>query len=251
MKNLLLFICCILILPSCISSKKTTIPNIDKTTSKNFFNLNLSIDSAKTIVLNQDEIINFKLEEVSSEIDSNSTIASSGTIRVFDMKNIKRYYSYPQIFVKDSFLYSLPDTIHELSMKITINEEFLKKTFSRFENIQYKEFNIKQGESFQFNNYTIALKSLNKTPKYRAKEGDIAVGAELNITQKDNPIFMAKAELIFFIREMYPYSLSENFDKMELSIKFTKIDPVNEIFTFEVASYKKVNNYPIEIRKIK
>ena len=248
MRNFTLFIFCLFIVSSCAIFNKSSTANLKNDEPIRFYNLDLPMDSLINLDVQPNKKFEFSLKKIETDIDSNLVIFIGATIEGIDFQDSSTFNANPSIFIEDSIVYSFPDTIENSSIQVAMKMEFIEKLFSRMDSLDFKEFKLKKGESFQFNGYSITLKDLNKDPKYKSKKGDISVSAKLDISSLSNPYLITSAEPIYYIRDMVQYSVAENIDDIELAIKFTKINPEKEVFTFKVARYKNVDSYPIEVQ---
>ena len=113
----------------------------------------------------------------------------------------------------------------------------------------YEQFNIKEGESFQYKDYTIGLAGFNRNPnhpQYQQDSSDIAVGAILSV-QKEGKSPRA-VEPLYYIRDSRPMNLKDQIGDWNFHVRFTGINPATEQMTFEVAQGElKQPLIPIEI----
>ena len=95
---------------------------------------------------------------------------------------------------------------------------------------------LKQGESVTINDLAIQLNGFNRQPShknYTSEEGDIALGAKINITGADGESF--DQQPIFIIRQNQQFSIKEYTPELGLHIRFSKVDPATETMTFTIA----------------
>ena len=100
----------------------------------------------------------------------------------------------------------------------------------------YEQFSIKEGEGFQYKDYTVRLAGFNRTPdhpQYQKEEGDIAVGAILSVVKANKSPKVV--EPLYYIRDSRPMNLKDQIGDWNFHVRFTGIDPATEQMSFEVA----------------
>lgn len=158
-----------------------------------------------------------------------------------DTKLNKKYKLHPAIGLEEALMYQYPEPIAEAGVRIKIGEKMLEKYFTPDDQMDYKEFTIKNGDSFNYNGYTFHLDGFEKAPKhpnYQSEEGDLALGAKLVI---DDGSIYETVMPIYVIRDKQPMSIKSYSPKTGLHIRFSNIDPEKELFTFKVAQNKGDN----------
>ena len=115
-------------------------------------------------------------------------------------------------------------------------------------NLEYRNFDLKEGDAINFNGYEIKLEQVARDPKhpnYQAKKDDIAVGAILKVTKNGE----SKSELaqpIYLIRKMNPMMIKDKLTTHGLNFQFTKIDPSTGKMSIGIAQSEANITYPIE-----
>jgi len=166
------------------------------------------------------------------------------------LKGDSTYTVTPALGVSANLVYNYPTKIDELKLKVKLKDVLFENIFTQEPNLNYKEFKIKQGESFNYENYSFNLRNLKKEvthPNYTKEEGDIAISANVvatNTTTKE----IKELEPVYVIRGNSPLSVKEYMPKDGIHVRLTNIDPTTSTFTLAIA--KDIRNnmiLPIEI----
>ena len=159
------------------------------------------------------------------------------------------FYVKPVLVLRGQLLYNFPEQINPLSVRVKLPEEIFSVVFTPDSELVYEAFNIKEGEGFQYKDYTIQLAGFNRAPdhpQYEKEEGDIAVGAVLSV-QKENKTPRA-IEPLYYIRDSRPMNLKDQIGDWNFHVRFTGINPATEEMSFEVAQGTLAQpQIPIEI----
>jgi len=178
----------------------------------------------------------FTFEPQNEEYKKNPHDAGIGVnIQVYDKKNDTTYYCEPAVGLEGALMYNYPATIENVGVRIKLEESVVDDFFTPEDQLNYDEFIIKSGESFDFKEYKIDLQGFDKDPKhsnYKKEDKDIAVAAKLKITGNG---ITEDASPIYIIRNSQPMSIKEYSGSTGLHIRFSNIDPATEKFTFKVA----------------
>jgi cytochrome c-type biogenesis protein CcmF len=140
-------------------------------------------------------------------------------------------------------------TIGLLEMKIRLTEATMQEVFNAEEQLKYTTFDVKEGDQFDYNGYQIQFEKVVKDikhPSYQYEEGDIAVGAALQITAPDGS--KASANPVYLIRGNQPFSLKDEAPSVGLHFRFEKIDPAKGLLSIGVAkSATQAVKIPFEV----
>lgn len=156
-------------------------------------------------------------------------------LSVHDTETNKNYKLYPAIGLEEALLYNYPAAVIEAGVRIKLGEKMLEKYFTPDEQLDYQDFTIKNGDSFDYKGYTIKLNGFDKDPKhpnYEKVDGDLALSAQLTI---DGEASHEDADPIYVIRNSQPMSVKSYSPITGLHIRFSNIDPEKEVFSFKVA----------------
>jgi cytochrome c-type biogenesis protein CcmF len=147
------------------------------------------------------------------------------------------YYAEPMLLLRQGRIYQFPVKLNDLSLKVKIPMESFDQLYVREDELAYNEFNVKQGGTISFGGYEIEFQGFNRSPEhpnYFSEEGDLAVGARLNVST-NKPDASYDAEPIFVIRGNRTINVKDNIPEEGLHINFLKIDPESEQITLAVA----------------
>ena len=130
-----------------------------------------------------------------------------------DSKRTKQVYDvYPGLGVRDALIFTLPEVIDPLGIKLKLNEESFSELFTEESELQYENVNLKMGESIKIGDQLLALEGFDRSPEhpnYEPQDGDIAVGAKVSVIRKNqasvqvNPIYILS--LIHISEPTRPY----------------------------------------------
>ncbi|MBL7808613.1 MAG: cytochrome c assembly protein, partial [Saprospiraceae bacterium] len=158
-------------------------------------------------------------------------------MKAYALDQPKAYPANPMLYLRPAKGgFSLQSDIGPLQMKIRLTEASMEHIFKSEEALKYRNFDVKEGETFVFNGYNIQFAEVQKEvkhPSYAPEPGDIAVAAELQITAPDG--CKAEAAPVYLIRENQPFSLKDEAPSMGLHFRFDNIDPKNGVLTIGVA----------------
>ena len=135
----------------------------------------------------------------------------------------------PVIVLRDQMVYTFPEQVDELSTKIRLREGVFEEVFTLEKDLDYQEFALQQGEQVRFNGLTVRFDGFNRQPEhpgYQPQEGDLPVGARLEVRDERGAIFVA--EPIFLIRNSRPLNIKDEVTELNLHARFTMVDPQTE-----------------------
>jgi len=160
------------------------------------------------------------------------------------------FLAEPMLVLRGQMLYTYPVQLNELSMKVRLGEEALGALFTPEEELAYRKFVLKQGDSFTLNGLNITFAGFEKDPRhpaYEAQEGDIAVGARFDLEYAGQRF---SALPVYLIRGTRPFNLKDELPELGLHFRFTGIDPQSETIEVLVAQRPGgLPQIPVEIAK--
>ncbi|MGB4958847.1 MAG: cytochrome c biogenesis protein CcsA, partial [Saprospiraceae bacterium] len=163
-------------------------------------------------------------------------------LEIFDTKNDTTYVLQPALGLEGALMYNYPAAIDQAAIKVKLGESVLDDFFTAEESLDYQEFTIKGGGYFDYEGYKIDLMGFDKNPvhhNYQHTEGDIAIGAQLSISDGQT---REEGSPIYIIRDNQPMSIKHYSGKTGLHIRFSNIDPAKEEFSFKIAKDKRKTN---------
>ncbi len=160
------------------------------------------------------------------------------------------YIVEPMLAARGQLVYSYPVQINELSAKVRLSDAIFERAFVLDDQLDYKEYRFQQGEKKTFDDLEIKLVQLVPRPEhpdYQPQEGDIAIGAMLNVTTPDGKTYLAKP--IYLIRGNQAMGIKDAIEELGLRIGFAKFDPNTETSQFFIARAGQPQNFkvPVEI----
>lgn len=162
-----------------------------------------------------------------------SDVAIAAGIRFRNLDGSFNKLIEPALSLNENLLYQFPDQLNEIGVKLKLDEESFDHIFSTEDKLEYSEFEIRQNESFIFEDEEYALIGFDKNidnKNYTPEPDDIAINAIVRRTS-DQKIFNP----IYLIRNSSPNSLKDYDADSGVHIRLENIDPVNERFLFSIA----------------
>jgi cytochrome c-type biogenesis protein CcmF len=148
-------------------------------------------------------------------------------LTAYDLEERKGYVANPMLYLRpEKGGFTLPATVSLLKMKIRLTEAAMERLMKTDEELQFQNFPVKEGETFQYKGYSIHFTKLNrnvKHPGYMPEPDDVAVSADLDITAPDGR--KAQASPLYLIRGNQPFSLKDDVPAFGLHVRFETIDP--------------------------
>ncbi len=151
----------------------------------------------------------------------------------------------PVIVLRGSLLFNYAAQVNELAIKVKLNEQTLDAIFTPEDELGYQSFQLKPGDELNYNGYKVKFSNFEKEPAHPAyikEEGDIAVGASLEIADTEGQKY--NAQPIYLIRKNKPFILKDEVSKLGLHFQFVQIDPKTGIVTINIAQHEKQNSIP-------
>lgn len=146
------------------------------------------------------------------------------------------YLVEPVIVLRGQLLYTYPAQMDEFSARIRIGEQIFERLITPEEELDYQEFELKQGEMFDFAGYRVQFAGFDRNvdhPNYQAEPEDIAVEALLNFQSPFGTTYSAQP--VFFIRGNTPYNLKAEVPAAGIHARFIRLDPQKETATILLA----------------
>jgi cytochrome c-type biogenesis protein CcmF len=158
-------------------------------------------------------------------------------------------FAEPVLVLRGQLLYSFPVQLNYFSVKLKLPESIFERVFTPDSDLTYTNYTVKEGETFQYKDYTIQLAGFNRQPshpRYSKAEGDIAVGAILSVTK--NGRTPQAVEPLYYIRQNRPMNLKDQIQEWNFHVRFLSINPSTEEMSFDVAEGKpQAAKIPVEM----
>lgn len=155
-------------------------------------------------------------------------------------RNNSKIIAYPGLGLKDALIFSFPDVVDQLGIKIKLAENTFNNVFTEENDLDYVTYIIKDGESFSYDNKTFALDGFNRNPthrNYKPEEGDIAISANLTMTTDSDST--VELHPLYVIQNLQPFSIKDYDPLTGIHVRFNKINPESGEMTFMVARDKR------------
>lgn len=150
------------------------------------------------------------------------------------------YSINPVVGVKENLIFEVPEIIDPLHLKVFIQDSFFSQVYNTDRELDYVKYTVKQNELFYYKDFGLQIKSFNNTPthkNYEKQQGDIAASALIEVRKGKNDL--KKINPVYILRNNQSFSVKEYLPEEGLHVRFTKIDPINEEFSFELAIDKR------------
>ncbi len=156
-------------------------------------------------------------------------LAVGATLRVRRDDEDSTFTVKPVVILRGQLVYYFPVQINELSTRIRLHPDIFDDAFTPEEELQYKQFTFKSGQTIDFEGLKVRFDGFNpkaEHPALQKKEGDLVVGAKMTVAASGGKEY--RAEPIFFIRNNAPFNLKAEVDALGLHLRFVSIDPETE-----------------------
>ncbi|MBK7870452.1 MAG: cytochrome c biogenesis protein CcsA [Saprospiraceae bacterium] len=224
--------------------------NINETFS---FYDTVQIKDQDTFVLKRYDV---QVEKINYNPSNNDYEPQQGDVTIGASIIIKRededstYIVEPMLAARGQLVYSYPVQINDLSTKLRLNDAIFNRAFIFDGQLNYKEYNLKQGDKVIMGDLEIELMQLVPRPEhpdYQPQQGDIALGAMLNVKTKDGKTYLVKP--IYLIRGSQGLGIKDVIKELGLNVGFSKFDPATETAQFFMAQAEQPKDFlvPIEI----
>jgi len=171
-------------------------------------------------------------------------------LRAYNLDDTTGYPAEPMLYLRPrKGGFTMPANVGQLQMRVRLTESSMGEWLGMEEELAYKNFPLKEGQSAEFNGYRILLEKINRTvnhPAYAPEPEDIAVAADLKITAPDGRT--GTASPVYLIRDSRPFSLKDEAPALGLHFRFESIDPQTATMTIAAAQAAETQReIPVEI----
>jgi cytochrome c-type biogenesis protein CcmF len=154
-----------------------------------------------------------------------------------------RYHINDEVVIglKKNMLYQYPVVVNDLRLKVKMDESSFDNYFTQENLLKYKDYKLKSGESFEFNNRTYILEGFNsdiKNINYSREPDDLALKGLISYQEDGDRKLL---EPIYVIRDNRPFSIKDYEAKGGTHIRLAQIDPTNEVFVLQLAQDIRTN----------
>lgn len=169
-------------------------------------------------------------------------------LAIREIENDSIYYARPMLALRGNILYKFPVEINDINVKVRLPDGLLEKVFLTEDELDFRDFTFSENQEVNFNGQKIRFKGFNPKPNhpnYKAQEGDIAVGAKMEVTT-DEGVFAA--EPVYLIRDNRTYVLKDDILGIGTHFRFEAINPKTKTVNISIAKAKeKEQKLPLEL----
>jgi cytochrome c-type biogenesis protein CcmF len=168
---------------------------------------------------------------------SENDIVLGATLKIKSKISDSTWTAEPIFMVREDGQFGIPEELTELGLKIKFSDKFSEIVAQTEENLTTKIVQIAQGGTFEMGDYNFILAGFNQSPQnenYMAKEGDIAVAANISVFKNTKKI--TTAEPVMIIRNNQILNVPEELREHGIRLRFQSINPENGIATLEVST---------------
>jgi cytochrome c-type biogenesis protein CcmF len=171
-------------------------------------------------------------------------------LRAYNLDDTTGFAAEPMLYLRQrQGGFTLPANVGQLQLRVRLTEASMGQWLNMEEELQYQNFPMKEGETMDYNGYSIQLVKLDREvdhPAYAPETGDIAVAASLRITAPDGRT--GTANPVYLIRDSRPFSLKDEAPALGLHFRFENIEPQTATMTIGVAqASEEQRRIPIEV----
>lgn len=165
----------------------------------------------------------------------------SAVFEIYDIEDDTSYYANPTLLLRGPMAYTLPVEKEELDLRIRLRDTIFSHLLLENNELNYTTIGLDQGDTARWRGYTMRLVGVNTDPKrpgFTPKEGDLAVGVKLQLTDKSGNT--TELEPLYIIRERRASGIRDiDFDS-GLYVKVKNIDPQEQKFYIDIAQGRKL-----------
>lgn len=175
-------------------------------------------------------------------------VAVAATVRVQREGEDTTFLVQTGLVLRGDLIFPFPAQINALNAKVRLHPDVLAQVVTPENELDYKEFNIKQGEIVEFKDLKIEFTQFIRNPQhpeYQAEKGDIAVSAALKIQDKAGKSYLS--EPIYIIRGTRPMGIKSFVEPLGVHVRFAGINPEKETIQLFIAQSKPTANATIPI----
>lgn len=139
------------------------------------------------------------------------------------------------LLVRDNALFQFSAYFPNTRIKVKLPESFADVVFSEALKGKTTSAELKAGDSFQWENFNFSFIRVQQPPthpKYESESGDLAIGANFQITdERGNRNF--ELQPVFFIRDNEVFYRADRDSVSQVEIRLMKVHPESSSFTFD------------------
>ncbi|MAT53443.1 MAG: cytochrome c assembly protein [Saprospirales bacterium] len=171
-------------------------------------------------------------------------------VKVAFEKEDTTFFAEPVLVLRGELLYTYPVQLNDLSFKVRLTDEVLEKLIVNENDLDYRKFTVRQGDSFEFNGMQFQFNGFDQAAKhsgYQPQEGDIAINAKIDVVAEGKNY---QARPLYLIRDNSVVNLKDEIPELGLHIRVPRIDPKTETVDIWVAQKEAaLSGLPVQIAK--
>jgi len=170
-------------------------------------------------------------------------------LAIREVENDDVTYVNPMLALRGNILYKFPVELSKLNLKIRLPDKLLERAFLPEDQLDFQSFIFSENQEINYNGNKIRFKGFNPQPKhsgYQAEEGDIVVGAIMELVTKDGTPY--QAEPVYLIRNNRSFVLKDEIVGLGAHFLFEEINPENKTVKISIANAREEQQrMPLEI----
>ncbi|NBB88996.1 MAG: hypothetical protein GVX96_04355, partial [Bacteroidetes bacterium] len=160
------------------------------------------------------------------------------SLTVWGGKFAKPETKTPFLLVRDNALFQFSAYFPNTRLKFKLPESFADTMLEEASNESSETIELQIGDSLRWENYDLGFLDVKQPPSnsnYESKEGDLAIGAVIRVTDVESKRSFG-LEPVFFIRDNEVYYTADRDSVSGMEIRLGKVDPEKSSFTFRLSS---------------
>ena len=181
-------------------------------------------------------------------------IALGARVKVKQLNFDSAQYAEPVVVLRENLVYSFPAQINAFNSRVQLPEAAFEAHFGREEALDYREVKLKMGDATKIGDRIVQFRLYETevtNPGYAAVEGDVAVEAQLTVTDANNqhldlaPVFVVRDRAKVNVKD----SRVDPATGERWHARFASLDPSSGTATLQIAVEPLATStaYPIEI----
>lgn len=146
------------------------------------------------------------------------------------------YREQVALILREGLLYHYPAQINDIATRVKIDESVFDQLLVAEEDLDYKEYVVKPGSTFQVGDKSITFRSFQPNPQvdhYAPQEGDISVSALLEVAGPDGQT--GQLQPVFIIRDKTPSRVRDEHRSLGLFANLVNLNPETSEATLLIA----------------
>jgi cytochrome c-type biogenesis protein CcmF len=144
----------------------------------------------------------------------------------------------PFLLVRDNALFQFSAYFPNTRLKFKLPESFADTILEEVTNENSESVELQIGDSLQWEGFELEFLDVKQPPSnsnYKAKDGDLAIGADIRLTEVDNRRTFG-LQPVFFIRDNDVFYTADRDSISGIEIRLEKVNPDESSFTFQLSA---------------